>query len=155
MHAAPPVRYPVMPSRLRWAWEGGVFVAALLCITLWAYQTAPSMLRAWVALCLCLPALVFIVRSAWGSDVGELVWDGSTWALHCQMPGGSVWAGDGTAHVVLDLQRVLLLRWHAAGVWGGKWIWLERRGHPSRWHLLRCAVYSRAAHEPSKEPIGP
>lgn len=129
-------------------------MAALLCITLWAYQTAPSMLRAWVAFCLCLPALVFIVRSAWGSDVGELVWDGTTWALHCQMPGGSVWAGDGAVRVVLDLQRVLLLRWHTTGVWAGKWIWLERRGHPSRWHLLRCAVYSRAAHEPSKEPIG-
>lgn len=112
------------------------------------------MLHAGMAFCLCLPALVFVVRSAWGSEAGELVWDGSTWVLHRRMPNRSVWAGDGTLQVMMDLQWVLLLRWRATGVWRAKWVWLERRSEPSRWHLLRCAVYSRAAREPSKEPTG-
>ena len=155
MYTAPPVRYPVRPSRLRRVCEGGVFVVSLICLVLWAHQTAPSMPRWLGAIGLCLPALAFIVRSARDSGVGELVWDGSAWGLHLGAPGHPAWLGDGTLHVLLDLQVVLLLRWRAEGLLGGKWIWLERWSTPSRWHLLRCAVYSRAAQAPSKEPIGP
>lgn len=113
------------------------------------------MLRGLAALCLCLPALVFIMRSFGDSEAGELIWDGANWAVYLRAFGDIVWIGDGRLHVLLDLQVVLLLRWRAAGTLGGRWIWLERRSAPSHWHLLRCAVYSRAAVEPSKEPIGP
>jgi hypothetical protein len=155
MHSAPPVRYPIKPSRLRQACEGGVFILALVCLGLWAFQTEPSMLRGLVALCLCLPGLLFLVRSAFGTHAGELAWEGAAWTFHVQAHEDPVWVGVGTLDVLLDLQLVLLLRWRSAGVRGGKWIWLERRSEPSRWHLLRCAVYSRAAPAPSKEPIGP
>src|SRR5450830_858792 len=47
MHAAPPVRYPIKPSRLRQACEGGVFILAVLCLGFWAYQTEPSLLKSW------------------------------------------------------------------------------------------------------------
>lgn len=154
IHTAPPVRYPVKPSRLRRGCEGGVFVVALICMALWAYETAPSMLRGVGALCLCLPALAFIVQSFSASSAGELAWDGSTWALYLHASGEPVWAADGRLDVLLDFQFALLLRWRTVGVWGAKWTWLERRSEPSRWHLLRCAVYSRAAREPSKPSIG-
>src|SRR5450830_1494951 len=64
MHAAPPVRYPIKPSRLRQACEGGVFILAVLCLGFWAYQTEPSLLRGLLALCLCSPALALMLRSA-------------------------------------------------------------------------------------------
>lgn len=155
MHTAPPVRYPIKPSRLRQAGEGGVFILALTCVGLWAYQTRPSMAWGLSALCLCLLALAFMVRSAWAAQSGELAWDGVAWSLRWQTGREPVWGGHGSLNVLLDLQVVLLLRWRAVGLPAGQWIWLERRSQPSRWHLLRCAVYSRAALEPSKEPIGP
>ena len=155
MHAAPPVRYPIKPSRLRRLGEGGVFVFTLFCLGLWVYQTTPPMAWGLSALCLCLLALALMVQSTWGALPGELAWDGMAWSLHLQTRRASVWVGHGSLNVLLDLQVVLLLRWRAEGLLAGKWIWLERRTQPSRWHLLRCAVYSRAAHEPSKEPIGP
>jgi len=154
MHAAPPVRYPIKPSRLRQACEGGVFILAVLCLVLWAYQTEPSLLRGLLALCLCSPALALMLRSAFVVPAGELAWDGSAWVLHGAARDGAVWVGAGTLDVLLDFQLFLLLQWRASGVPGRKWIWLERRSEPSGWHPLRCAVYSRAAHEPSKEPIG-
>jgi toxin CptA len=43
----------------------------------------------------------------------------------------------------LDLQRLLLLRWHGAAG-GVQWLWAERARHPDRWDALRRAVYSRA-----------
>jgi len=155
MYTAPPVRYPIKPSRLRQAGEGGVFILALICLGLWVDQTRPSAAWGLGALCLCLLALVFMVRSAWAAQSGELAWDGVAWSLQWQTGRESAWGGQGSLNVQLDLQIVLLLRWRAEGRLAGQWIWLERRSHPSRWHLLRCAVYSRAALEPSKEPIGP
>ena len=154
MHTAPPVRYPVKPSQLRRVCEGGVFILALLCITFWVYQAEPSRLQVLGALCLCMTALAFMVRSMADAREGELVWDGANWMLHSTVPGEFVCAGGRTLHVVLDLQGILLLRWRPVGVWRSEWIWLERHSASSDWHMLRCAVYSRAAHEPSEVPTG-
>jgi len=154
MHTAPPVRYPVKPSRLRWVCEGGVFTGALFCLVAWAYQTDPSKIQLLGGLCLCFPALACLLLSARSHPAGELVWDGSAWTLLAPAQEESVGEGVSTLNVLLDLQGVLLLRRRAEGVWRSEWIWLERRSAPSAWHLLRCAVYSRAAHEPSKLPTG-
>jgi len=42
-------------------------------------------------------------------------------------------------HVVLDLQRVMLLRVAVPGG-AGYWVWMSR-GHAQQWHRLRCALY--------------
>jgi len=154
MHAAPPVRYPIKPSRLRSVCEGGIFILALICLGLWAHQAGPSMLKGLLASCLCFPALLFMLRSTLVPPAGELAWDGSAWVPPASARDGAAWVGPGTLDVLLDFQFCLLLRWQAAGTWRRQWIWLERRSEPSRWHLLRCAVYSRAAHEPTKELTG-
>lgn len=154
MHAAPPVRYPLKPSRLRRVCEGGVFVLSLIGSLLWAFQTAPSLSRGLTVGCLCGLVGVMLLLSIRHDEVGEVVWDGRSWAVYSDPPGQAPLMEAGELMVLLDLQFFLLLRTGSKGVWREKCLWLERRSSPSRWHLLRCAVYSRAAHEPSKAPIG-
>lgn len=127
---------------------------SLIGVLLWVFQTDPSLSRGLAAGCLCVMAGVMLLLSIRHDEVGEVVWDGLTWAVYSDSPGGAPLMEAGELMVLLDFQFFLLLRTGPKGAWREKWLWLERRSSPSRWHLLRCAVYSRAAHEPSKAPIG-
>jgi toxin CptA len=64
-----------------------------------------------------------------------LQWDGAGWAA-------SGVDGAGAIEVAIDLQHLLLVRWHRQGA--TCWMWLERHRDQARWADLRRAVYSRA-----------
>jgi hypothetical protein len=90
------------------------------------------------AACALVAAAGISWRSWLGSPAGLLAWDGEAWAWTASRD-----PEPGTLQAVLDLQDVLLLRWHAAsGV--QRWLWAERRVQPATWDDLRRAVYSRA-----------
>lgn len=69
---------------------------------------------------------------------GQLQWDGASWWF--VRPGASQ---EVEPAVILDLQRVLLLRIEAAGA-RVHWCWLEAGSDRSHWLALRRALYSRA-----------
>jgi toxin CptA len=91
----------------------------------------------------------------WFAPQGLLRWDGLAW--HWEPAPGAPEMG-GQLFVALDAQRLLLLGWRPVRVNPSgyamqtvRWLWLNRKDHHERWHLLRCAVYSRAA-DPTPEP---
>lgn len=76
---------------------------------------------------------------------GSLRWDGQCWHW-----GPSATIGhepvSGVASVCLDLGGFMLIHLRANPELGtsGAWLPIERRAHLSQWHLLRCALHSRA-----------
>ena len=73
-----------------------------------------------------------------------LRWDGADWWLGA--PGQGAAGGDearGRATVRVDGQRCLLLRWTPASGGEAAWLWADATIDPVRWHLLRCALYSK------------
>jgi toxin CptA len=148
MHSAPSVSYPVGRSR----WAGAMLLVAWAlgaCATaLWCVQVQPSGGRA-------LPVVALVVASgvaggwSWARHPsGTLAWDGESWSWSGERAAG------GTLEVVLDLQRLLLVRWR--GPSSGGWLWLEKSALPARWDDLRRAVYSRARPQalPGAQPPG-
>ena len=145
MHNAPSVSFPV----------GRPLVAALLALALWAAGTTATSVWALEADGLGwrqgLTAAVLAVSGGFAlvswlrSPTGDLHWDGAGWTA----PGS---VGQGALEVALDLQYLLLVRWHADG--SSSWLWLERQRCPQRWFDLRRAVYSRASPQarPSARP---
>lgn len=138
MQGAPSVSYPVGRSALAGgicllAWTAG----AVACV--WWLAAGVTGWRAALAVVTVAVTGAWAVWSWWHQPVGELAWDGAAWDLRAarraQGEGGAV-------HVVLDLQRLLLVRWQ--GPAAGCWLWLERRRAPARWDALRRGVYSRA-----------
>ena len=147
MHGAPSVSYPVGRS----LFGAGILLAA------WTFGSASCAWWWWsgasgwrLGAALIAVAATGIMAAWWWrrQPEGLLGWDGGAWT----------WAGDGRdlhevgIHVEIDLQAMLLLRWHAQA--GSGWFWLERRSLPQRWDALRRAVYSRAnpAALPGAEP---
>lgn len=146
MHDAPSVSYPVGRS----LWAGTLAASLWLCglagALLWAAQPQVTFWRlalAWTAVAV---AGVVALRTWWRAPRGVLAWDGSGWTW--TPDGGQGVSGE--VQVALDVQRLLLVRFRAAGA--GGWFWLERGGE--RWDELRRAVYSRAgpAALPDAEP---
>ena len=73
-----------------------------------------------------------------------LRWDGADWWLGA--PGQGAAGGDearGRATIRVDGQRCLLLRWTPAQGGEAAWLWADAAIDPVRWHLLRCALYSK------------
>jgi toxin CptA len=143
MHHAPSVSYPV--GRSSWAaavvlllWLAG----AVACMG-WLAVGAPG----WAPLVVA-PVLLAGggtgALSWWRQPAGLLAWDGAHWTL---ASGPSPALDPGALEVALDLQRVLLVRWSAAG--RSRWLWLERGRLPARWDALRRAVYSPAEPDPT------
>jgi len=140
MHNAPSVTYPVGRSRfagwlLLTAWTAGV-----VALTGWTAQVRPSAAPLALAWSVVLLAGAVAARAWVSTTAGVLTWEGQTWRW-------TVGERVLQAHpeVVLDLQRVLLLRLGTPG--GAAWLWLEKRKAPTRWDDLRRAVYSRAKPE--------
>ena len=68
-------------------------------------------------------------------------WDGERWhLLGAEQPDAM--ADGGRIEVALDAQRALLLRYRTDV--SSRWLWAQASSAPERWHLLRCAIYSRA-----------
>ncbi len=70
-----------------------------------------------------------------------LRWDGEHWWLS---EAGSTMeqGGEGAqTQIRLDVQHAMLLWFCATGARRGQWLWAQASSDPSRWHLLRCALY--------------
>ena len=92
----------------------------------------------WLAACLALAQFWRRQRAR------TLRWDGADWWLGA--PGQGAAGGDearGCATVRVDGQRCLLLRWTPAPGGEAAWLWADAAIDPVRWHLLRCALYSK------------
>lgn len=149
MHNAPPVFYPV--GRFVWGrWLLiGLCVLSAAGIVHWQMQsltTEPKVWSAWLFWCICT-----LSAALWGSrqilTEGQLGWSGESW----------YWRADGDAagrtqsvavSVGLDTGRGLLL-WlqpldeQDRSVGRLLSAWIEEGGMSSKWHGIRCAVYSR------------
>ena len=146
-HGAPAVSFAVEPSRLLrqvgWAWCG----FALGVQGLWFAQSGVHWLGPLAG------TLLTLVLGAWAgcelrrAPTGLLAWDGEAWSF--TPLSGQPLHGELPLRVLLDAQFCLLLAWPASAARGPqRWFFLERAQAPSRWHALRCAVYSRAATRP-------
>ena len=133
MHAAPPVRVSVGGSPL---WIGAV--AALSA-------TAAANVLAWLAAVAAWPGSMALVVPAALAAAGVA----GHWAHRKQAGGELAWTGEcwhwlgwpGHAHVALDLDRWMLLRFDAqAG--RRRWIALEQRRVQGPWAGLRAALYA-------------
>jgi hypothetical protein len=108
-------------------------------VAAWQWQVQASPARVFAAVAIVAAAGVFAARKWLRTPQGLLAWDGLGWTW--TVVSG---ACAGEPEVVLDAQRVLLLRWRGAE--GPiQWLWLERGAQPARWDDLRRAVYSRAS----------
>ncbi|MBH1962859.1 MAG: hypothetical protein I8H77_00920 [Comamonadaceae bacterium] len=97
----------------------------------------------------------------WRTQISQrLAFDGGEWWLYGPDMTPQTNLGEPVA-VVLDAWGGMLLRWPGAGCGlnsQAKWLWAEATSVPSRWHLLRCALYSpanRPVAEVAGEPTQP
>jgi toxin CptA len=139
MHSAPSVSYPVGRSRLGATLMLGAWVLGAGAAAWWWAQVQPATWRAMAAAGLLLASGVAAGWSWACTPRSTLAWDGDSWSWSGQQDAS------GTLEVVLDLQRLLLVRWRSPA--GAGWLWLERPALPARWDDLRRAVYSRAGPE--------
>lgn len=140
MHNAPPVTYPLGRSHFQGLALLGLWLAGVGVLALW-WRAAPAAdWRLWTVLAFVLVAGL-AAGLAWArSPVGQLCWDGQDWRWESQGYQSGTPVRD--LAVVLDLQRILLLRLenqdHAT-----LWLWAGRSNQPERWLDLRRAVYAR------------
>lgn len=148
MHGAPSVSHPVGRSSWAGAILAAVWLLAAVVAAAWIVQGA-SPGRAALAIGLVVALGVLAACTWWRAPQGSLAWDGVHWTW---VPGGATEARDGSLAVVLDLQRVVLVRWREAA--DRQWFWLESHGSRSGWDALRRAVYSRAVADapPGSQP---
>ncbi|WP_156909389.1 hypothetical protein [Ottowia thiooxydans] len=159
MNEVPLVVYPVGRTRqLGWALLGLWFVSAMVVLAWWGSQMSGRPSFAWR---LSLLLVVLLVSGLgllliWCAQTPHrLVFDGGQWWLYGPdmkpLPNE-----EGCVAVVLDARRAVLLRWPEARsgfATRAKWLWAESTSVPSRWHLLRCALYS-PANRPVAEAVG-
>jgi hypothetical protein len=139
MRAAPLVSYPLGQARFR-----AVLVACLLLLTLGlmvAVDLAQPTHRLTVIMGCGLLLPVGLLLRARSSSGDVLQWDGQHW--HLQGPNPTC----GQLHLVLDLQRALLLRW-SSPLSGSDpvstWLWIEQNADPVIWMDVRRAIYWNA-----------
>lgn len=152
MHNAPPVAFPV--GRFVWGRAALLTVASLgaMGLVVWQARGQASggiVLGAWIFWGVCVTgAALWAPRQA--LTRGRLFWRGEAWFWQAE-------DGDSCAQsteqglalsVGLDLGSSLLLfvrKLNTQGQGCGLWAcaWLSEDAMPSKWHGLRCAVYSR------------
>ena len=141
MHNAPSVSYPVGRCAFqRWLY---VFFTLLTSTVLLAWALNQDM--TWI-LGAAAGFAALAIFSGWRAlqQAGMLTWDGQVWCLHDQGAGHEDALGE--VHVMLDVQKALLLRWQpASDTLNGKsrWLWLGPQASDNRWQDLRRAVYQR------------
>jgi hypothetical protein len=143
VHTAPPVRVSVGRSR-GWA----LFTTACA-----ASAAANGVAWLWLqaqwqgaAVAATLAGLLAAAVAAWcaqrSARAGELAWDGTQWH----------WQGShGQAHVALDFDRWLLLRFEGSGR-RRQWIAASRASTLGPWPTLRAALYSKRPADPLGAP---
>lgn len=128
---APPA-FSVAVSRFG-VWRGlclTVSLAAASAAVAWSWSLRDTLPLAISVLLLAGPALWPVVRPP---RPFHLRWDTQAWLLD---------AAPGRVSVALDAGGWMLLRFVPEGRWGARWLPVQRRGHESAWHALRCTVYS-------------
>lgn len=129
-------------------WRMAVLVPALaggVVMGAWLVSSPPSVSIASRGSA-AVAALVLLLVGARAASVApvSLRWDGQLWHLGPPASAGHEPAS-GALHVALDFGPWMLLRFEPAeSTWRTRATWLpaQRRGLESRWHALRCAVYS-------------
>ncbi len=129
-------------------WQAAVLAAALaggFVMLAWLASEQPSVSGAsrWMAAGVALALLVLGAAVARVPSV-SLRWDGQRWYLGPPQSAGHE-PDSGKMYVAIDLGPWMLLRFEPAeSTWRTRATWLpaQRRGLESRWHALRCAVYS-------------
>lgn len=139
MHNAPPVVYPLGRSSFQARLLMGVWLAGVAVSVLCAFLAPALGWRLWL---MAFAVLAVGGAAAWDwkkSPLGQLHWDARGW--HWESLAYQSGTPVGRLSVVLDFQRVLLLRLenqdHAR-----LWLWAERKALPERWLDLRRAVYA-------------
>ena len=160
---APPVHYPVgRAASLGW-----------LLTALWLLAAVPGVWMLFEALVQAGSAQAAIVSVAfcsflwllaglgllgfWRRQVPRrLHWDGESWRLGVgeTLPDAISSLAPGTPAARLDLQRCLLIRWQAPGS-QARWLWADALADPQHWHLLRCALYSKARGQGAEPAAAP
>ena len=129
-------------------WQAAVLAAALaggLVMLAWMGSEQPSVSVAsrWMAASVALVLLVLGTAAARVRPV-SLRWDGQQWHLGPPESAGHE-PVNGKVHVAIDLGPWMLLRFEPAESTRrsrSTWLPAQQRGLESRWHALRCAVYS-------------
>jgi hypothetical protein len=133
-------------------WRTAVLVLVLaggIVMGAWLASSQPSVPVAGrcTAAVAALALLMLGARAARVAPV-SLRWDGQLWHIGPPESAGHEPAS-GALHVALDVGPWMLLRFEPAeSTWRSRATWLpaQRRGLESRWHALRCAVYSARPH---------
>ncbi len=140
MRAAPPVSYPM--GRPRWR-RALLSLLMLLHLTVMGAVVAlqPDAHLALIMGLLLLPAWILTLRIE-PTAGAQLQWDGTCWHLM-----DSAHPVSGQLQLVMDLQRVLLLRWvppFFSAAPRSTWLWVEENADPVIWRDVRRAVYWNA-----------
>lgn len=142
MHAAPPVSYPVEASRFARLALALAWCAGFAAVAAWSLQAAAPAWQTTFAFLLLAACGLAAWRSGARAPRGTLAWDGEAWWWTPQGGAGET----GRAERALDLQSLLLMRWHPTR---GRtvWLWARHSSAPLHWDALRRAVHSRAVSE--------
>ena len=135
-----PTALEARSSRIWRVAVGTIVVCTGAAIGTWC-ATAGDVVSPWVRAVVAVVAFALAsaaVRMAAAVPSG-LRWTGHEWEL---LPPGSAEPVRGIATVALDLGGWMLLRFVTEGSGRVAWLPAERRGDPSGWHALRCALYS-------------
>ena len=131
---APPA-FSVAVSRFG-VWRGICLTVSLVAVCAavawaWALRDTPASAASAMLLGLLLtaPALWPLLRPP---RAFHLRWDTQAWLLD---------ATPGQVSVAVDTGGWMLLRFVPDGRWMARWLPVQRRGHETAWHALRCTVY--------------
>lgn len=145
--SAPVVTYPITRSPRLAGWLLAVAAAGLGVLWAWGLWGAPAgqttMAIAAAAWLLC---ATLAARFWWQSPQGRLLWDGYHWGW---TPSSGTASGPGSAHIHLDWQHSLWVRWQSDDRTQVCWFWLEQRHTPAQWADLRRALHAPPAPPPS------
>ena len=147
MRNAPSVIYPV--GRCAFHARALLVLATIVAAALlgWRFGSAVDA-RLWLAMLLgAVLWLAWALRGWWRSPVGRLHWDAQATNLPSLVVGAWFWQGGAALEpqpvqrleAALDLQRLMLLRLHAAQP-VPRWVWVEQTSDPARWLDLRRAL---------------
>lgn len=151
MRAAPPVDYPVSRHGL-WDLAASALAAAVAGVPagwlVWQLEAARMIGESGACAGLAsasLFAAVVAVR-AWRRRATAVLrgvrWDGQAWQ---EIDGAGRATELGRPKVCFDLGWALLLQARRPGSRAARWLPLERRSSPGRWHALRIALRSADA----------
>lgn len=156
MHASPSFQMTVRCFGVWRAVSLLLVTVAVLVVVTWAPRALePRAVWVWASIAVLVLASAGVLVQAWRLQPTSLRWDTQCW--HLGIPGH---AGheprSGRLEASMDLGMLMLLRFrpHDASVLHrGTWLPVQRFGHETAWHALRCTVY--CARPPSLPTAAP